>query len=107
MPILTQELLDSGLSSHGAYNLAQLHVILPQNEFTGNGTWSLRKGWKQRLIGREINQSQFEEFLSLKDKHLGIKINNSKQLTFENLSDSLELETDLYPGKPELIEYES
>jgi len=89
MPIVTQELLESGLSSHGAYNLAQLHVILPQNEFTGNGTWSLRKGWKQRLIGREINQSQYEEFLRLKDRHLmhkSRKMPEQKQLWQETSS---------------------
>ena len=104
MPILTHELIESGMSRNGGWSAAQLRLIVPPEEFTGNGSISLKQGWKKRLVGAEINQATYEQFLSLKDKHLGRKIDSSKQLTFESLSDPRE--TDLYPGKPDITEEE-
>ena len=84
MPIVTKQLLEEGLSFRGAYNTAQLRSILPIHEFTGAGTWSLRKGWKSRLLGTKVMQEQVDEFLRLKNKHLSRKalfqVQNNKQL---------------------------
>ena len=108
MPILTHELIESGMSRNGGWSAAQLRLIVPPEEFTGNGSVSLKKGWKQRLVGAEINQATYEQFLSLKDKHLerkfALQAQKRKQLTFESLNDPRE--TDLYPGKPDITEEE-
>lgn len=65
-----EELLNLGISNRGAWNRAQLEAILPENEFTGYGTWSVQKGWKLRLIGTELTQAQIDEFLRLKNTHI-------------------------------------
>ena len=80
MPIVTNQLLDEGLSFRGAYNTAQLRSILPIHEFTGTGTWSLRKGWKSRLIGSKVTQEQVNEFIRLKNRHLAQK---TRMIPFE------------------------
>jgi len=67
---VTQDILEAGISKNGAWNRDQLEAILPANEFTGPGTWSIRKGWKQRLIGSEVPKYKIDKFLELKDKHL-------------------------------------
>ena len=75
--IITKEnlkkLLAKGASIHGAWNLAQLKAILPKEEFGKRKGAFPRKGWKCRLIGRELTQEQIDEFVRLKNKHLGHK----------------------------------
>jgi hypothetical protein len=88
VPIVTQELLESGKSLHGSWNIAQLKTILPAREFDRPYAWP-EHGWKQRLIGREISQAQYEEFLRLKDRHLAHKsrkMPEQRELWQENYS---------------------
>ena len=80
MIIVTKELLEQGMSLNGAWNTAQLRSILPIHEFTGTGTWSLRKGWKSRLIGSKVTQEQVNEFIRLKNRHLAQK---TRMIPFE------------------------
>jgi len=68
--VVTEKILQCGLSRKGAYNRAQLEALLPSWEFTGPGTWSLAKGWKRRIIGADVPKEKIEQFLRLKDKHL-------------------------------------
>ena len=69
MPIITNELLEEGISSNGAWNLAQLKALLPQKEFARPYAWPA-KGWKQRMIGSKVTQNQIVKFLRLKNKHI-------------------------------------
>ncbi len=57
--VLTKELIESAISPAGGYSRLQLEALgvpLPKK------TFSPPKGWKQRLIGKEISQAQFAEF---------------------------------------------
>lgn len=67
-----KDLLEKGISLRGAWNLAQLRAILPKNEFIKKGAFP-EKGWKSRLIGKELKKEQIDEFLRLKDRHLSHK----------------------------------
>ena len=72
MVIVTKDILEKGKSLKGAWNLAQLKVLLPKWEFERNYAWPA-KGWKSRLIGSKVSQQQIDEFLRLKDRHLSHK----------------------------------
>lgn len=69
---VTQEILEAGMSLRGAWNLAQLKALLPVCEFERAYAWPA-KGWKSRLIGSEVKKEQIDEFLRLKNRHLGHK----------------------------------
>lgn len=57
--VLTKELIESAASPAGGYSRRQLEALgvnLPK------GTFSPPKGWKRRLIGKEISQAQYAAF---------------------------------------------
>ena len=87
MPIVTKQLLEQGRSLNGAWNLAQLKALLPEGEFNRSYAWPA-KGWKYRLIGSKVTQEQVNEFLRLKNRHLGHK---TRKLPFEQ-----PLESEMY-----------
>lgn len=62
---LTRHLLEQGMSRKGSWSVKQLTLLGVKP--TGD------KGWKHRVIGREYPVSVIEEFLSLKDAHLGVE----------------------------------
>jgi hypothetical protein len=55
---MTEDLIHQGMSGAGGWNRAQMKAL-------GVG-WPLKSGWKQRLIGQEIDDAKVKEFLSLK-----------------------------------------
>ena len=59
---LLDGLLDRGASDKGSWNKAQLLAI--------GVAWPPLYGWKHRMIGTELRQSQIDEFLDLKNAHL-------------------------------------
>lgn len=61
--IFTQDILEKGKSSNGAWSARQLRLL-------GLDFNALETGWAKRLIGTDIPQSVIEAFLSLKDAHL-------------------------------------
>lgn len=87
MVTITEQLLEQGMSDNGALNRAQLDAILPHWEFTGSGTWSIKKGWKERLIGSKVGKGQIDEFLRLKNKHLTKKRDFEQRGLFEQRPD--------------------
>ena len=66
MPIVTQELLEQGMSLNGAWNSAQLRAL-------GVKTIWHNKGWKFKLLGSKVTQEQINEFLRLTNRHLAHK----------------------------------
>jgi len=69
MVTVTKQLLEQGMSLRGSWNMAQLRAL-------GVKTISHNKGWKFRLIGSKVTQTQVDEFLRLKNRHLGHKTRN-------------------------------
>lgn len=75
--IITEQVLEQGLSSNGAYSYKQLKCL---------GTKAHKNpGWRDKLIGSSVPDDKVEEFLSLKDEHLqknaftlGLLIENRK-----------------------------
>lgn len=60
--IVTEQVLEQGISDNGGYNTKQLQCL---------GV-SIRnnKGWKSRLLGRDIPEINVAKFVSLKNAHL-------------------------------------
>ena len=60
--ILTEEILNEGMSSNGSWSVAQIKCFgtTPQNN----------KGWKYQILGKEFEPEVIEKFLGLRDKHL-------------------------------------
>lgn len=56
--VMTDEMLNQGMSENGGWNLDQLFAL-------GLG-WRPQKGWRKRLIGTEIPEDKFALFLSLR-----------------------------------------
>ena len=70
--VLKAQILNKGLSDNGGWSNKQLRALgLPDSYFKANG--GLVKGWKDYLIGSNINEKNINEFLSLKNKHLKLK----------------------------------
>jgi ribonuclease HI len=59
---LTEKFLREGQSDRGSWSKAQLELL-------GVG-YPLRSGWKEALMGKEIDRGTAEEFIALKNKHL-------------------------------------
>ena len=78
MLIVTNELLEQGMSLNGAWNSAQLRAL-------GIKTIRNNKGWKFRLIGSKVTQDQVNEFLRLTNRHLAHK---TRMIPFEQPFDS-------------------
>ena len=74
--ILTNEHLNLGMSSNGAWSYAQLRKLGASEFIKGP---RLLKGWKDWLIGRDVPYEDIREFIALKDKHL-TKVRNIKTL---------------------------
>ena len=71
--IVTEEILEQGVSINGSWSLRQLRLLLTKNEFKGKkGSWP-RKGWKQRVIGTKISKAQLDKFIALKNSHIKMK----------------------------------
>jgi len=99
--IVTEKILEDGLSRRGGFNLAQLKALLPRWEFhAGDNGWPM-KGWRRRIVGADVSKEKIDRFLALKDKHLrpapktGNLFEQPKRDRF--WPDDLELE----PGSPE------
>lgn len=69
MPIVTQEIINSGMSKNGAWSIAQLKALLPEWEFDRPYTWPA-KGWRRRIIGTNRPKENIQKFLELKNAHL-------------------------------------
>ncbi len=71
------------MSLNGAWNSAQLRILLPKEKFNPDGFPCM--GWKLRLIGQKLSELQIDEFLRLKNRHLGHKKREIPgQRTFES-----------------------
>ena len=64
--VITSETLEKGLSKNGGYSLKQLNLF---------GVKKFSKGWKKDLIGRSFPRELVNQFIDLKDRHLGIEPN--------------------------------
>lgn len=86
MPIVTEQLLEQGISLNGAWNVAQLKAL--GVKFGGkHHFWPA--GWKKKLLGSKVTQEQVNEFLSLKNRHLAHKsrdISEQQELWHETYS---------------------
>lgn len=69
--IFTKELLEKGKSSGGGWNNKQLSAL---------GITDCSKGWKFRIIGKDIPEKNIALFLELKDAHFKTKIENGKNV---------------------------
>lgn len=66
MVIVTNSLLEQGISSNGSWSKKQLLALgVPIRK-----RFKLIKGWKDRLIGSEITEQQKTRFLELTNKHI-------------------------------------
>lgn len=64
--IITEQILEQGKSSKGAWSKKQLQVLgVPITK-----EFKLEKGWKKRLIGSNVPKGKIYSFLALKDRHL-------------------------------------
>jgi len=69
--ILTLELLEKGKSTKGGFNSAQIKEL---------GTYAKNnKGWYRGLIGKEIPDENYTQFLRLKDAHLKNKFKPNRK----------------------------
>jgi len=62
MATLTDDMIDAGMSDNGGLNYKQLRLLgvkLP-----------LKAGWKSRLIGKEIEDEVYRDFIALRNSHL-------------------------------------
>jgi len=60
--ILTNDIIKAGASINQGWSLRQIKLL---------GAKSFKKGWKWRIIGTNVPKKDIEEFLALKNKHLG------------------------------------
>lgn len=70
---ITDDLLVAGMSSNGAWNYRQLHLLGVE--------FPLKRKWRRRLLGKKITAAGIDEFLRLKNAHLkkGYKQPQKKQ----------------------------
>ncbi len=59
---LSHELIESGQSDHGGWSQEQLALLGVE--------WPPLKGWKKRIVGREVQAGNVLKFLKLKNAHL-------------------------------------
>lgn len=69
--ILTDEILNKGKSSNNGWNLLQLECF---------GCVPLRKGWRERIIGKDFPESKINKFLELKDVHFKKALKNNEYI---------------------------
>jgi hypothetical protein len=58
--ILTEEILEQGKSRNGSWSTEQIRVL-------GE---TMTRGWRYRLLNRDISEERIQQFLDLKDFHL-------------------------------------
>lgn len=56
--ILTQELIEAGVSPKGGYNKCQLATLGIE--------WPPQKGWKSSVIGKTVTEEDYRQFLEAK-----------------------------------------
>jgi hypothetical protein len=67
---LTETMLNMGMSINNGFSAKQLRVLgLPDNCFDRKSGYML-SGWRKKVIGSDVTQKQYDDFLALKDKHL-------------------------------------
>lgn len=59
--VITNDMIVYGQSKHGGWSRDQLKLL--------GVDWPPAKGWKARIIGRTITQSQYEMFLVTRNLH--------------------------------------
>lgn len=64
--ILTKQMFEAGKSDRGGYKVAQLKALGLKWEGT---TWP-DAGWPRRLIGSEITEKQYAEFMELRGRNV-------------------------------------
>lgn len=58
---ITQAILNKGKSSNNGWSYRQISLL---------GENQKNRGWKKRIIGKNVPRYQVEQFLELKDAHL-------------------------------------
>lgn len=58
---LTQDHVYAGASRFGAWSKVQLALL--------GVAWPPKHGWKEKILGKPIDEDDLERFLSLKNKH--------------------------------------
>ena len=64
--LLTEQILEEGKSSKGAWNKKQLLALGVEVD----KEFRLKKGWKTQIIGSQISEQQIKRFLDLRNAHL-------------------------------------
>lgn len=64
--ILTEKILNSGMSRNGSWNKKQLTLF----GLVYNSHNTPEMGWKQEIIGHNFDDTIIQRFLALKDNHL-------------------------------------
>lgn len=54
--ILTEELIEKGISPKGGFNKKQLSIL--------GIDWPPQKGWKSALVGQTITEEQYNHFIA-------------------------------------------
>lgn len=60
--IITREFLLEGKSDRGGWSRRQVLEI--------GGSWPLRPGWLDRLVGRDVTELQARAFLAMRNGHV-------------------------------------
>lgn len=64
LSVITKAILELGRSSRGAWSGEQLKLF-------GLNINRLPRGWQKRLVGKQVEQWRIDEFIALKDAHIG------------------------------------
>lgn len=59
--ILTHEMLQDAKTPAGGYNKAQLAILGIE--------WPPKKGWPRKLVGKEVSEELWSQFVALSEKH--------------------------------------
>jgi hypothetical protein len=71
---ITEHIIEQGKSKSGGWSRKQLELLDVQWDINHHSPF---KGWKQTLVGRDVDEDKIEVFISLKDKHLKKKANTN------------------------------
>ena len=96
--IVTQAVLNKGMSLKGAWSKKQLWTILPDWERDDTpGSLGVKKGWKRRILGANVPVEKIQQFWALKDDHISAADKTGNLFEQPNKRfwpDDLELEPD-------------
>ena len=73
--IITEEILNKAMSAKGGWSAKQLRCIVPDFEYIGRSAFP-SKGWKFRIIGKNVDSEQITQFLALRKKDKREKTGN-------------------------------